>query len=290
MQRLVRSSLPSFRAFRSFPSFPSCRRVVVGPVLRALLVGALALCVSCARCVPPPPPPEGPNPVVDGVVDALQRRFALVSDYELAGSVVDKLSSATLRFHLVSRPAAWQAVAEIFDAAGARQRVFAFDGRQLTVIDDVAKTVAREDTGDDVEQKMLVMTRIFADFDVEGWRRPLLKTQGTTGLVAAEQVVLTTAIVDEVLSAQRIVLKTDGTFVKKELIDDHGGVVASVVVLDEWRDPVTGLSFPKSWQRRDRSGEQTVTLEKMSVNRGDVDGGVARFSPAVPAGYGAPSP
>jgi hypothetical protein len=31
-------------------------------------------------------------------------------------------------------------------------------------------------------------------------------------------------------------------------------------------------------------------LEQMSVNRGDVDGGAARFSPAVPAGYGSPSP
>jgi outer membrane lipoprotein-sorting protein len=244
------------------------------------LVAVLPAGSGCTREAPPPPDAPA-NAVVTQALDVLGKRIASVRDYSVEGVVEDAATKQQLRFRYAMQQPSFSS-GELFDAAGARARAFVFDGKVLAIIDDATKTVTRQDLSQNEEQMLLALHEIFAQFVCEGWRPPLVKPQGTLGAIDGEQWVLTIPIVDEVLNSQRLVLRPDGSFVKKELLDDRGVAAASTTVLEDWKDPGTGLLFPKRWTHVERGSTQTVTLSAHVVN-GGVDG--ARFSTATPAGY-----
>ena len=254
-------------------------RVVRSSVVVLLLA---SLCASSCTREPPPPPPEAPpSPVVADALSALGRRLAAVRDYSLEGLVEEEATRQQLRFRYAMQQPSFSS-GELFDAAGARARAFVFDGKVLAIVDDGTKTVTRRDLSGNEEQMLLALHEIFSQFVCEGWRPPLIKPQGTLGVVEGDRWVLTVPIVDEVLHSQRLVLRKDGAFVKKELLDDRGVAAATTAVVEEWIDPETGLAFPRVWSHTERGATQRVTLTSMAVNAG-VD--AARFSTATPAGY-----
>ncbi len=256
-----------------------------------LLLVALASCafaLSACSCDPPPPPSRSPGAaagddvVVTKALDVLGKRLAPVRDYAVEGEVVDKATGQKLRFRYATKEPDASA-GELFDAAtGARKVAFVFDGKMLAAIDDAEKTVVRQQASTNPEQMLVMLHQIFSQFVCEGWRPPLVKSEGVLGAVEGDTWTLTIPIVDEVLNSQRLVIRTDGSFVKKELLDDRGIVVAATTVLEDWKDPATGLVFPKRWAHTERGATQELTLTSIAVNAG-VD--AARFSTASPAGY-----
>ena len=264
------------------------RRSFHVPGMRRLFV-ALASCAlasSACSCDPPPQKPPAVAAAEDVVVtkalDVLGKRLAPVRDYAVEGFVVDKATGQQLRFRYATKQPESSA-GELFDATtGARKVAFVFDGKTLAAIDDAEKTVVRQEASANPEQMLVMLHRIFSQFVCEGWRPPLVKSDGVLGTAEGDTWTLTIPIVDEVLNSQRLVVRTDGSFVKKELIDDRGIVVASTTVLEDWKDPGTGLVFPKRWAHTERGSTQELTLTAMAVNVG-VD--AARFSTTSPAGY-----
>jgi hypothetical protein len=256
------------------------RRVLVPFVSCVLGVGA------CPCDVPPRPTPSsavvGSDVVVASALDVLGKRLTPVRDYAVEGEVFDRTSKQRLRFRYAMKQPGSSAGELIDPATGTRQRAFVFDGATLAIVDDATKTVTRRDLSSQPEQMLVSLHQIFSQFVCEGWRPPLVKAEGALGVADRGTWTLTIPIVDEVLNSQRLILRTDGSFVKKELVDDRGVVVASTTVIEDWKDPGTGVVFPKSWTHTERGSTQQVTLTAMAVNAG-VD--LARFSTAVPAGY-----
>lgn len=249
--------------------------------LSSTVVLALTLAFSCTREPPTPPPEPPPSTIVTQALDVLAKRLQGVRDYSVEGVVEDDATKQQLRFRYAMQQPSFSS-GELFDATGARARAFIFDGKQLAIVDDATKTVARQDLSTNEEQMLLSLHEIFSQFVCEGWRPPLIKPQGTLGAVDGDTWVLTIPIVDEVLNSQRLVLRSDGSFVKKELLDDRGVAAATTAVLEDWKDPGTGLVFPKRWQHTERGSTTRVTLTSLAVN-GGVD--AARFSTATPPGY-----
>jgi outer membrane lipoprotein-sorting protein len=250
------------------------------------LVSSALFFVGCS-CEPPPPPKEGPAAADDVIVakalDVLGKRLTPVRDFAVEGEVVDRGTGQKLRFRTaMKQPSSW--AAELVDpASSTRLRAFVFDGKTLAIVDDSTKTVVRQDLSTNPEQMLVTLHEIFSQFVCEGWRPALVKPQGALGAANADATwTLTIPIVDEVLNSQRLVVRTDGSFVKKELVDDHGAVVASTTVLEDWKDPSTGLSFPVRWTHTERGSMQEVTLTAKAVN---VDVDAARFQTATPPGY-----
>jgi outer membrane lipoprotein-sorting protein len=273
------------------------RSAVVSPLARVFvrvvrvsgLVTAVGLTVAGCSCEPPPPPAATAidDVIVTKALDVLGKRLTPVRDVAVEGEVVDRGSGQRLRFrYAMQQPGALSA--ELVDPASAtRLRAFVFDGNTLSIVDDTTKTVARQDLKANPEQMLLTLHEIFSQFVCEGWRPPLVKPQGVLGAAAGDTWTLTIPIVDEVLNSQRLVLRTDGSFVKKELVDDRGAIVAATTVLEDWKDPSTGIVFPRRWSHTERGSTQEVTLTAMVVN-GGVD--ASRFSTSTPPGYGERSP
>jgi hypothetical protein len=256
--------------------------------MRSLLapLASCALFFAACSCDPPPPPKDTAvatdDVVVTKALDVLGKRLAPVRAYDVDGEVVDKGTGQKLRFRYAMKQPSFSS-AELLDATtGARLRAFVFDGKNLAIVDDATKTVVRQDLSTNPEQMLVTLHEIFSEFVCEGWRPPLVKPQGVLGAAEGDTWTLTIPIVDEVLNSQRLVVRTDGSFVKKELVDDRGIVVASTTVLQEWKDPSTGLTFPSRWAHTERGATQEVTLTSTKVN---VDVDAARFQTATPAGY-----
>lgn len=267
---------------------PAARRSPAPLVARASLVAVAVVAVVVAGLSGCPKKDEDAAPaVVDDaaiVQDALagqNTRLSAVRDYALEGEVTDVDSKQTLRFRYAMQQPRYS-VGELLDASGNRSRAFVFDGRLLAIVDDATKTVSRQDLSSDEQQMLFALHEIFSQFVCEGWRPPLVKPQGTTGTRAGNTIVLAVPIVDEQLALQRLTLRDDGAFVKKELIDKHGQVVTSTTVLEDVVDDGTKLAFPKRWRHTENGSTQEVTLTKVAINAG-VD--PTRFSTATPAGF-----
>lgn len=258
------------------------------------LASRLVLCVTAllalgaCPCTPPPPPVVVDDPVVSQAVAALQRRAALVRDVAIDGEIVDGQGGPRQRFRYASLSSG-AAAAELFDAAsGARRRALVYDGQTLLVVDDEARAAQRPALPDEPLRRRRLLDDVFGPFAGDGWRPPSLVVAGgvpgALGAAGGDTWTLTIPIVDEVLNSQRLMFGTDGRFVKKELVDDRGVAVASTTVSDEWRDPSTGLIFPRRWRHTERGVTTEVTLGATAVN-----GGVepTRFATSTPAGYAA---
>ncbi len=257
-------------------------RSLARPLLLALAVTSSPIFVGC-----PKNGDEGKgaaednNAVVAAALAGQNSRLAAVRDYAVEGAVTDVESKQTLRFRYAMQQPSYSA-GELLDAAGNRSRGFVFDGKLLAIVDDATKTVTRQDLSADEEQMLFTLHEIFSQFVCEGWRPPLVKPQGTTGAHDGKNVVLSVPIVDERLALQRLTLRDDGAFVKKELVDKHGQVVTSTTVLEDVVDEGTKLTFPLRWRHVDNGSTQEVSLTQVAVNKG-VD--PARFSTAAPAGF-----
>ncbi len=224
--------------------------------------------------------PVADQSVVTAAIAAWNQRLGAVRDFAVEGEVSDVSSKQKLRFRYAMQQPTFSA-GELLDGSGARTRAFVFDGKVLAIIDDSTKTVIRQEAAEE-EQMLLALHEIFSQFVCEGWRPPLIKPQGSTGMRDGDQLVLTVPIVDDKLQSQRLTLNADGSFVKKEILDKNGTVVANTTVLDTFVDAATRLSFPKSWSHSEGGSTQTLTLTKTAVNQGvDAD----RFSTAVPTGF-----
>ena len=266
---------------------PDARRcpasLVVAVAVAAVLVAGL---IGCPKKDDDAPVDDAAIVADDAaiVADALagqNTRLSAVRDYAVEGEVTDVESKQTLRFRYAMQQPRYSA-GELLDAAGNRSRAFVFDGRLLAIVDDATKTVSRQDLSSDEQQMLFALHEIFSQFVCEGWRPPLVKPQGTTGTRVANTIVLSVPIVDEQLALQRLTLRDDGAFVKKELIDKHGQVMTSTTVLEDVVDDGTKLAFPKRWRHTENGSTQEVTLTKVAINAG-VD--PKRFSTATPAGF-----
>ncbi len=249
--------------------------------MRLLAVSATLALVGCTRDAPEPNPPEAEGAVVAAALAAWNQRLAGVRDYAVEGEVKDLGSNEILHFRYAMQQPAFSA-GELLDAQGARQRAFVFDGKQLAVVDEGSKTLTRQDLSADEEQMLFTLHEIFSQFVCEGWRPPLIKPQGSTGVREGDRLVLTVPIVDDNLSSQRLTLRDSGAFVKKELLGKAGQVVAQTSVLEDVVDDATKLTFPRRWSHSEGGSTQEVTLTKIAVNQG-VD--AARFSTALPPGF-----
>lgn len=220
--------------------------------------------------------------VVKAAIEAQNVRVGAVRDYAVEGAVVDKGSGQSMKFRYAMQQPSYS-VGELLDGNGDVARAFVFDGKVLAVVDAATKSVTHQDFSKNEEQMLLTLHEIFSQFVCEGWRPPLIKPQGTTGASVDGAVVLTIPVDDPAVSAQRLTLKSDGAFAKKELLDKGGNVLTSTTVLDEVKDPATGLLFPKKWSHSENGSTQEVELSAFKVNAG-VD--PARFNTnAVPTGY-----
>ncbi len=255
---------------------------------RLTLCAAALLAEGACPCTPPPPPVVVDDPIVTQAVSALQRRASLVRDVAIDGEIVDGQGGPRQRFRYAASSSG-AAAAELFDAAsGARRRALVYDGQTLLIVDDDARVGQRPVLPDEPAQRRRLLDDVFGPFAGDGWRPPSVVVAGgvpgALGAASGDMWTLTIPIVDEVLNSQRLVFGTDGRFVKKELVDDRGVAVATTTVTDEWRDPATGLTFPRSWRHTERGVTTEVTLGATAVN-----GGVeaARFATSTPPGYAA---
>jgi outer membrane lipoprotein-sorting protein len=244
-------------------------------------LAALSLLVVLAAGCTRAPPQNDSAVVVAAALASWNQRLAAVHDYAVEGEVGDVATKQTLRFRYAMQQPSFSA-GELLDATGARARAFVFDGKVLAIVDDATKTVTRQDLSQNEEQMLFTLHEIFSQFVCEGWRPPLIKPQGTTGLRQENHIVLSIPIVDDALASQRLLLKDDGAFVSKELLDKSGRAVSSTRVLEEVVDDGTKLSFPKRWSHTEGASTQEVTLSKIAVNQG-VD--AQRFSTELPAGF-----
>jgi len=250
------------------------------------LLTALAL-VACTRAAPVDPPADGADgAVVAAALSAWSDRLGAVRDYAIEGEVVDVASQQRLGFRYVMQQPSYSA-AELLDPSGGRLRAFVFDGKILAVVDDASKSVTQQDLTHNEEHMLFTLHEIFGQFVCEGWRPPLIKPQGTTGIREGDQLVLSVPIVDDTLASQRLTLKADGAFVKKEVLDKSGQIVAATTVLEHVLDDATHLVFPKRWSHREGTSTQEVTLKKIAINQGT---DAARFSTAVPPGFSLRAP
>ena len=252
---------------------------------------ALAL-IGCTREVPGDPPVAAADgAVVASALAAWSQRLAVIRDYAVEGEVKDAATGQSMRFRYAMQQPTWSA-GELLGPDGARARGFIFNNKILIIINNTTKSVLRQEfgssgapgqaTADEEEAMLLQVHEIFSQFVCEGWRPPLIKPQGTTGTRVGELLVLSVPIVDDDLAFQRLTLKADGAFVKKELLDKRGNVVSQTAVLEDVVDDATHLALPKRWSHTEGGSTQEVTLTKIAVNQG-VDAG--RFSTAVPAGF-----
>lgn len=220
--------------------------------------------------------------VLAAATQAIEQRTAAVRDYALTGSATDLATKQAVPFsYAFAQPTFAKAT------AGTTQ-VTAFDGASLVMIDHAQKTARRQDAkGMPEEQLLMTLNALFADFVVEGWRPPMLRPHGVNARVErapeGERWVISVPIEDDTLAEQRVTLRSsDGAFLEKAFLDKGGKIVARVHVVEELKDPATGLSFPKVWERTTPEGSFRMALDGAVVN-----GGLAKeqFTVAVPEGY-----
>ncbi|MDP2341341.1 MAG: hypothetical protein Q8O67_10305 [Deltaproteobacteria bacterium] len=247
--------------------------------MRSLLLLTALTLLGCTRDAPADAPADGA--VVAAALEAWSQRLGAVRDYAVEGEVVDVASGQRMGFRYAMQQPTYSA-GELLDPSGARARSFIFDGKVLATIDEASKLATRQDLTNNEEQMLFTLHEIFSQFVCEGWRPPLIKPQGTTGTREGSRLVLSIPIVDETLASQRLTLKDDGTFVKKEVLTKSGQVVSSTTVQEDVVDAATRLVFPKRWSHTEGASTQEVTLTKIAVNQG-VD--AARFSTALPPGF-----
>ncbi len=244
---------------------------------------------------------EKRDDIVDAAIAAQNVRVGAVRDYAVEGDVVDRASGQAMKFRYAMQQPSYS-VGELLDAQGGLARAFVFDGKVLAIVDATTKTVTHQDLTKNEEQTLLTLHEIFSQFVCEGWRPPLIRPRGTVGSAGSGadggDVVLSVPVDDPAIASQRLTLKSDGAFVKKELLDKGGNVLTSTTVLESVVDPATKLSFPKKWAHSENGSTQEVTLSSFAVNAG-VDPG--RFNtnadffppgdtPQVPAAKAPPSP
>jgi len=214
------------------------------------------------------------------VQEALNRRVASIHDIAVEGQIVDP-AGQTLRFRYAMQQPSFT-VGELLAPDGSRVRAFIFDGRHLAVVDDVTRTVMRQDLSLNEEQMLLTLHQVFSPFVCEGWRPPMLKPSGVTATPDGDRVVLTVPVGEGGVKEQRVVLEASGAFVSRQTIGDDDAVLVETTVLENATDPGTGLIFPVKWRMKEGESRGTISLGAWKVNAG-VD--ATRFDTRTPAGY-----
>lgn len=253
-----------------------CRRGR-GLLLPVLLVPAL-LGTACEKAR------DDGGEVLKRATEAVDRRSTAVRDYALSGTATNLGTQKAVKFtYAFAQPTF--AKATLGD-----EQVTAFDGNAVVMIDHAQKIARRQDAkGMPEEQLLMTLNALFADFVVEGWRPPLLRPHGMSARVEpaadGDRWVISVPIDDDTLAEQRLTLRAaDGAFLEKAFLDKGGKAVARVFVVEELKDPATGLSFPKVWERQGPEGSFRMALDSAAVNAGLAK---EQFTVALPEGYGA---
>jgi outer membrane lipoprotein-sorting protein len=239
--------------------------------MRAVLVLIAALAAACDHAAPTHDPR-----VLAAATHVLNKRLAAINDYSFEGTArLVGGAEVAVTFAFLQPQFARGTV-------GADQTAI-FDGERIVVIDDESKTFAKVERSVGDENFLLALHNAFSEFACEGWRPPLLKPKGTVATVSGAQWILTTAIVDDEIKEEQLVLRaSDGAFVEKRTLDKGGNVVATTRVLAELDDVETGLKLPSRWERTGRAGSFMMSITKARVNTG-----IARdtFKTTIPDGY-----
>lgn len=257
----------------------------------ALLRASLFLSGLVAACPRPgvSPEHEASDPRSAEVLAALQKRLdqrlTAVRDFTIAGTAREGAGVPLSFSYTFAQPRFARA------AIGADQSVV-FDGKALLALDHRARVAARMDAssrGD--EGLLLALHQTFADFACEGWRPPLLRPGVTRAAASADgsRIDVVVPIDHPELLEERLSFRVDGSFLERRTLDREHGTVAWTRVLEEIKDPATGLLFPKRWERGGPEARVEVSLTTTAVNVGVA---ASSFSSDVPEGYtlqGAPS-
>lgn len=256
---------------RPQPLFPRRASVLLPAVLATAMFGA-----ACDKAK------DDGGEVLKRATKAVDLRSTAVRDYALSGTATNLGTQKAVQFtYAFAQPT-------FAKATLGEEQVTAFDGNAVVMIDHAQKIARRQDAkGMPEEQLLMTLNALFADFVVEGWRPPLLRPHGMSARVEpaadGDRWVISVPIDDDTLAEQRLVLRAaDGAFLEKAFLDKSGKAVARVHVVEELKDPATGLSFPKVWERQGPEGSFRMALDSASVNAGLAKD---QFTVALPEGY-----
>lgn len=246
------------------------------------LTAALAAILGLAPSLGCDKAPDDGAAVLKRATLEVERRTAAIRDYELRGTATNVATGKGVAFtYAFAQPT-------FAKATLGNEQVTAFDGKAVVMLDHTQKIGRSQDAkGLPEEQLLMTLNALFADFVVEGWRPPLLRPRGMTARAEAgpdgERWVISVPIDDDTLAEQRLILRAaDGAFLEKSFLDKAGKPVSRVHVVEELKDPDTGLSFPKVWERSTPEGTFRMSLDSAQVNRG-LD--KQQFTVAIPEGY-----
>jgi outer membrane lipoprotein-sorting protein len=226
-------------------------------------------------------------PVVDDasieVRQALADRATALRDFSVEGEITQ--GAVTKRFTFDLKQPRLMRARSLDDG-----QTVTFDGKQLTIQNDVEKTAFVQDLSTQPEAMVAaVLYAAFQQFLCEGWRAPLLRPGHVQiARASADAWRITNAIDDDTLKEDRVTLRAPrGDFISRESVDKQDRPVLSVRVLEEHHDAATHLTFPKVWELVSGPTTRRTKLSSIRINEGLTS---TIFDAQVPAGYAIKNP
>lgn len=221
---------------------------------------------------------------IGDVLTAVGARGEALNDFRLDGELVTTGGGQPVHFKYYQRQPKLLRLDVVEDKTH-----MTFDGQTLAIIKDDQKTAVKQSfAGQDPATQIITLHNAFGAFACEGWRPPTLSPKSATATLSKDEKLgpiwtIVQPLQDATLKEVRYVLRAPkGDFIRKETFNKAGDVVAFTRMIEEHKDPATGMAFPKKWTVKDAAKEYTVSLESIAINQG-IDKG--KFSVTPPEGY-----
>lgn len=266
------------------------------------------------------------NPLAIEILDALGKRQAQIDAFQFHAKMNDVTTGQMMEYDAAMRkPSAFRVdvkakeettglTGQKFEAIPEQKMIM--DGKQMLVLDETHKTAMKKDLATlSPEEVLMTLQQAASAYVVEGWRAPLLRDAVHWDAATVESTSQNPLVgwPDQNVPAPtgkiwKITMPVEdggvkmtityflraptADFLGRAMLDSTGKLLTSTVVVQEYTDPKTHLSFPSTWQKQEPSAESTAPNAGMNVVRVELSNiqfntGITQgyFETAIPTGF-----
>lgn len=239
------------------------------------------------------------NPLAIEILDALGKRQAQIDAFQFHAKMNDVTTGQMMEYDATMRkPSAFRVdvkakeeatglAGQKFEAIPAQKMIM--DGKEMLVLDETHKTAMKKDLATlSPEEVLMTLQQAASAYVVEGWRAPLLRDAVHWDAATLESnpqnplvgwpdqnVPAPTGKIWKItmpvedggvkMTITYFLRAPTADFLGRAMLDSTGKLLTSTVVVQEYTDPKTHLSFPSTWQKQEPSAEPTTPNKGMNV-------------------------